>query len=212
MPITDDPGPPPADRRGDLDLRGPGIVLGVGLGGFFDGIVFHQILQLHHMLTNTGQDNLGLEPVPADTVDGLEANTVWDGLFHASTYLLVIGGLVWLWHRWRRVPAATPSWTLLIGSLLTGWGLFNLVEGVVNHHILAIHHVAAGDLQVLWDVAFLAAGALLVGGGWALTRAALRKTPRQRTGSVNGSGRSDGGYAPPRRGGEQPWTPRPPGH
>ena len=28
-----------------------GIVLGAGLGGFFDGIVFHQILQVHNMLT-----------------------------------------------------------------------------------------------------------------------------------------------------------------
>jgi Predicted membrane protein (DUF2243) len=31
--------------------RGPGILLGVGLGGFVDGIVLHQILQWHHMLT-----------------------------------------------------------------------------------------------------------------------------------------------------------------
>lgn len=29
-----------------------GIVLGLGQGGFFDGIVLHQILQWHHMFTN----------------------------------------------------------------------------------------------------------------------------------------------------------------
>jgi uncharacterized membrane protein len=31
-----------------------GILLGIGFGGFFDGIVLHQILQWHHMLTSTG--------------------------------------------------------------------------------------------------------------------------------------------------------------
>jgi uncharacterized membrane protein len=27
------------------------VLLGLGLGGFFDGIVLHQILQWHHMLS-----------------------------------------------------------------------------------------------------------------------------------------------------------------
>src|SRR4051812_2193731 len=35
------------------------ILLGVGLGGFFDGIVLHQILQWHHMIST---------PMPPDTV------------------------------------------------------------------------------------------------------------------------------------------------
>ena len=29
-----------------------GTVLGIGMGGFVDGILFHQILQLHNMLSN----------------------------------------------------------------------------------------------------------------------------------------------------------------
>src|SRR5215207_4484324 len=56
-----------------------GILFGLGLGGLFDGIVLHQILQWHHMLTNVGY--------PADSVDNLKVNTFWDGIFHASTYL-----------------------------------------------------------------------------------------------------------------------------
>ncbi len=28
----------------------PGLLVGLGLGGFFDGIVLHQLLQWHHML------------------------------------------------------------------------------------------------------------------------------------------------------------------
>ena len=58
-------------------MRLPGLLLGVGLGGFVDGIVLHQILQWHHLLTSEGS-------YPATTVAGLEANTLADGLFHAA--------------------------------------------------------------------------------------------------------------------------------
>ena len=55
--------------------------------------------------------------------------------------------------------------------MLVGWGLFNLVEGIVDHHILTIHHVREGaGHQTAWDLAFLAFGALLVIGGCALAR------------------------------------------
>ena len=64
-----------------------GILLGLGLGGFVDGIVLHQILQWHHMLTATGDH-------PADTVAGLEANTLADGLFHAATWVFVVAGMI----------------------------------------------------------------------------------------------------------------------
>jgi len=53
-------------------FRNAGILLGIGFGGFVDGIVLHQILQWHHMLTSEGS-------YPATTVAGLEANTLADG-------------------------------------------------------------------------------------------------------------------------------------
>jgi uncharacterized membrane protein len=46
------------------------VLLGVGLGGFFDGIVLHQILQWHHMIST---------PAPPDTLENLELNTLGDG-------------------------------------------------------------------------------------------------------------------------------------
>lgn len=159
-------------QRPSQALRAPAIVLGVGLGGFFDGIFLHQVFQLHHMLSNTGQDNIGLATYPVDTVAGLRVNTLWDGLFHVTAYAFVLVGVVWLWRRWRSSAVTRPPWRLLGGALLVGWGLFNLVEGVVDHHILAIHHVYAGDLQLLWDLLFLAAGAAMVIGGGALLRGA----------------------------------------
>jgi len=35
-----------------IPLIAAGIFLGLGLGGFVDGILLHQILQWHHMLSN----------------------------------------------------------------------------------------------------------------------------------------------------------------
>jgi uncharacterized membrane protein len=58
--------------------------------------------------------------------------------------------------------------------MLVGWGLFNLVEGVVDHHLLGIHHVRTGGNETAWDLAFLAFGALLAVTGWALARSGER--------------------------------------
>jgi uncharacterized membrane protein len=152
--------------------RAPGILLGIGLGGFVDGIVLHQILQWHHMLSST-------EAHPATTVAGLETNTLWDGLFHAATWIAVAIGLYLLWRRttdWRWAISGRA----FVGWLLVGWGLFNLVEGIVDHQILGIHHVreGAGIDETAWDLGFLAFGLLLVLGGWFLARSAEARRER----------------------------------
>lgn len=77
-----------------------GIFLGLGLRGFFDGIVLHQILQWHHMLTTAGY--------PPDSVHNQE-NTFWDGLLHASTYVFVLIGLVILWRAAHRNHVGGPA-------------------------------------------------------------------------------------------------------
>lgn len=138
-----------------------GLLLGIGFGGFADGIVLHQILQWHHLLTSTGDH-------PATTVAGLETNTLWDGLFHAFTWLAALSGLFLLWSAMREGFRAS-AWRL-IGLILAGWGSFNLIEGIVDHHILTIHHVKAGENQLAFDLGFLALGAVLVGGGVLLAR------------------------------------------
>ena len=149
--------------------RAPGILLGIGLGGFVDGIVLHQILQWHHMLSSEGD-------YPKTTVRGLKDNTVADGLFHAATWVAVVVGLWILWRRtsdWRWAISGTA----FVGWMLVGWGLFNVVEGVVNHEILGLHHVRedAGH-GTAYDLGFLVFGALLVLGGWLLTRPGERDT------------------------------------
>ena len=142
--------------------------MGIGLGGFIDGIALHQILQWHHMLTSTGD-------YPADTVAGLEKNTLVDGFFHLSTWIVVALAMTLTLRKWKDDKLA-PPWRAHFGLLLVGWGAFNLVEGVIDHEILAIHHVRddfGGPIG--WDLGFLAFGLVRVVVGLALTRNAHRR-------------------------------------
>ena len=166
-PAVTDPTPSPDPRRFPVAA---GILFGLGLGGFFDGIVLHQVLQWHHMLTSAGY--------PPDSVENLEVNTFFDGLFHLATYVFVVLGLAVLWRSAHRAHLWW-SWKLLLGTLLIGFGLFNLVEGVVDHHLLGIHHVnetVPREQWIFWDLGFLAWGAVMVLGGRALYRSGQRTT------------------------------------
>jgi uncharacterized membrane protein len=148
---SDKPGT--ARAKGDrTPLIVAGIVLGVGLSGFFDGILLHQILQWHHMLSSVK---------PPTTISNIDINTVWDGLFHAFDWIMTVIGVILLWRAGRHdnVPW---SFNLYFGSIFIGAGLFNFVEGIVDHHILGIHHVKPGSHQLAWDLGFLASGVLLV--------------------------------------------------
>ena len=148
-----------------------GVLFGLGLGGFFDGIILHQVLQWHHMLTSAGY--------PADNVHNLEVNTLWDGFFHLSTYLLVLLGLIMLWRAAHRTHVRW-SGKLLAGTMLMGFGLFNVIEGLIDHHLLGIHHVnetVLPDQWIYWDIGFLVWGALMLLWGWRLMRQGQQETP-----------------------------------
>jgi uncharacterized membrane protein len=151
-----------------------GILFGLGLGGFFDGIVLHQLLQWHHMLTSAGY--------PPNNVRNLEINTLWDGIFHASTYIFVLLGLIILWKSAHRTHVRW-SGKLLAGTILMGFGIFNVVEGIVDHHLLGIQHVneiVPQDQWIYWDLGFLVWGAVMLVGGWYLMKAGQRETPDER--------------------------------
>ena len=156
----------------------PAFVMGLGLGGFIDGIVLHQILQWHHMLTG---DNGG---EPMDTVAGLEANTLVDGFFHLATWVLVVAAMVLTVSAWQR-GQLVPPWHMHLGLLLAGWGVFNVVEGLIDHQLLGLHHVR-DDLgaPLGWDLGFLAFGILVTAVGVALVRSGDR-TAAQRNGHAS---------------------------
>jgi uncharacterized membrane protein len=167
--------------RNRRPLIAAGTMLGIGLGGFVDGIVFHQVLQLHNMLS-ARYPKVGVGAATA--LVNLEINMFWDGLFHAFTWAVTALGLAMLWRAVRRpdVPLSTRTF---VGSLPMGWGLFNLVEGVIDHEVLGIHHVVEAGNHLFWDAAFLASGVFLLLVGWALIRAGRDDgdglTPEQNT-------------------------------
>jgi uncharacterized membrane protein len=125
------------------------------------------------MLTSAGY--------PAENTENLKINTLWDGFFHLSTYVFVVIGLLILW----RAAHRTHVWwsgKMLFGSILMGFGIFNLVEGIVDHHLLGIHHVnetVPVEQWIYWDIGFLVWGALMLIGGWALLRSGRRQTSNQ---------------------------------
>ncbi len=145
-----------------------GTLLGVGLGGFLDGILLHQIFQVHNMLSNR---------LPPDTLVNVEINMFWDGLFHLFTWIVTLLGICFLWKSLKRedVPRSTP---VLVGSMIFGWGLFNFIEGLIDHQILAIHHVmerAPANEQIFYDMAFLVFAILQIFGGIFVIRMGQRR-------------------------------------
>lgn len=162
-----------------MPSRASGLLYGLGFGGFIDGIVLHQMLQWHHMVSH-------VEGYPTDTVAGLEVNTLADGFFHLATWCFLLAGSITALKAWRQGRLA-PSWSFHVGLVLMGWGIFNLVEGIVDHHVLGVHHVRddAGS-PLSWDIAFLAFGALLVIGGWGLYRRGAASMERRRSAESSG--------------------------
>jgi uncharacterized membrane protein len=144
-------------RNQTLPIQAPGIILGIGLGGFFDGIFLHQVFQWHHMFSSI---------YSVDTVPGLRMNTLGDGFFHVVTWLAVLLGLYILYSRVTETRRQVWGSRVLWGWILVGWGIFNLVEGLVDHEILGIHHVRSGPHTIMWDIGFLVFGVVLIAGGW----------------------------------------------
>ncbi len=128
-----------------------GIALGTGLGGFLDGIVLHQLLRWHEMLSSV---------LPPTELVAVKVNMIGDGMFHLLTWTTTLVGTLLLFFAARRERTLTARH--LAGGMLAGWGAFNLLEGVLDRQLLGIHHVHPGAGQLGWDVAFLAFGAALL--------------------------------------------------
>ncbi|MDQ3395819.1 MAG: DUF2243 domain-containing protein, partial [Bacteroidota bacterium] len=144
---------PGKDLLNPVPLSITSIILGIGIGGFIDGILFHQILQWHGMFTNK---------LPADTVVNKSVNMFWDGIFHLLTLTAVIIGIISL-IRLLKKKNINPSPKLVLGGFFAGWGLFNFVEGIIHHHILKFHNVKEFSQNPdIWNYGFLASGILFM--------------------------------------------------
>ncbi|WP_235872311.1 DUF2243 domain-containing protein [Siminovitchia acidinfaciens] len=109
-----------------------------------DGIFFHQILQWHSVYMQTNRFN----------------QIVSDGLFHLFVTIVIFIGAIILW---KSDPSDSKNnkFTFFSGIFL-GAGLFNFIEGILNHHILQIHHVKPGPNQLLFDILFDISGVILI--------------------------------------------------
>lgn len=129
----------------DRNLLIAAVILGLGLLGAIDGIVFHQLLQWHHMVDSP---NIRLE-------------LITDGFFTAAFSALLIWGGIKIFADARKAQLGY-SLNIFIGGILIGGGIFNIVEGIVNHHILQVHRVRPlAENPLLYDLSFLAIGLLL---------------------------------------------------
>jgi uncharacterized membrane protein len=147
--------------------RAPGVILGLGFGGFADGIVLHQIVQWH---------NMGSAILPPTTMEAMKRNMMWDGWFHVATLVLCLAGVFMLLGLARR-NHELPKPRMLVGQMLSGWGIFNLGEGIIDHHLLGLHHVRDMPVHVpLYDYLFLG----LAGGGLILLGVGLARDNRPR--------------------------------
>jgi uncharacterized membrane protein len=143
------------------DMTG-GVFLGLGIGGFINGIFFHQIAQWHTM---------GSTILPPTTVAALAQNMRWDGLFYILMLVMTLIGVVSLWSECKN-GTLPPVLRVLMGQMILGWGVFNLVEGFVMHHLVELHHVRDLPMHVpVYDWIYLGVcGGFFILLGWFMSR------------------------------------------
>ncbi len=131
-----------------------GIIIGIGVMGAVDEIVFHQLLQWHHFHVHSTE--------------------YWrifsDGVFHIFTTSMLVLGVFRLWSHRCRISSLSASRPLWAGFLI-GAGGFQLFDGTVNHKVLQIHPVREGVPNILpYDLAWNAFALVILVSGWLLWR------------------------------------------
>jgi uncharacterized membrane protein len=122
-----------------------GYLIGFALGGFFDGVLLHQILQWHHLLS----------ALPAEALRDLRMQVFADGVFHALMYVIGAAGL-WMLYRARRDFSGARADRILLGATLIGFGAWHVLDALVSHWLLGIHRIRMDVGNPLaWDIGWL---------------------------------------------------------
>ena len=136
------------------------ILIGIGLAGLIDIIIFHAILQWHHTSSHI---------IIPNTIESLQMNLLHDGLFLSFSLIITIAGVILLWHASssNNKNSMLSDKRSFMGLALIGFGGFNTIEGIINHLVLEMHHVIDVANPLAFDLAFLVVGGLafLAAGG-----------------------------------------------
>ncbi|WP_281417917.1 DUF2243 domain-containing protein [Kineosporia corallincola] len=123
------------------------MLFGCGVAAcMIDLFVFHLGLHWHHFYDRS-------TPGVALTADGF---------FHAFGWFITVWALFLLadLRRW-----ATVRWPRWCAAVITGTGLFQLFDGVVDHKLLRIHQIRYGVDLLPYDVTWITASLVLLGLG-----------------------------------------------
>ncbi len=123
-----------------------GLLLGVGVAGFIDEAVFHQLLHWHHFYDRSTP----------------EAGLVSDGIFHVGSWVATVAGLFLYADLRRRGDWAAVPWR---GALLVGLGGFQLYDGIVQHKLLQLHQIRYGVDITPYDITWNVVAVLLLAAG-----------------------------------------------
>ena len=118
-----------------------GVLIGIGVAGFLDETVFHQLLHWHHFYDRSTTS----------------AGLVSDGFFHAGSWLSIVAGL-FLFADLQRRGVTVPK-RLSAGAFL-GWGGFQVYDGLVQHKLLRLHQIRYSVDVLPYDVAWNVLGGL----------------------------------------------------
>jgi uncharacterized membrane protein len=160
-------------------LRGvtrAGFIIGLALSGFFDGILLHQVLQWHHLLSL----------VPGETFRDLRMQVYADGLFHVAVYAVALASLFLLW-RARAQIGQPGAGSRLVGGTILGFGAWNIIDVGFFHWILGIHRIRVNvPNPMAYDLAwFVGLGVVVAFIGWRVLRSGGRSGPGA-TGATGG--------------------------
>ncbi|MDD9265788.1 DUF2243 domain-containing protein [Paenibacillus sp. GCM10023248] len=135
------------------------VILGMGLMGALDGIVFHQFLQWHHVIDHHNH----------------RIELFSDGVFNLFVTLLLFYSCVKIF-RDAAKEALSFHTRAFAGSIVIGAGAFNLLEGLIDHQILGLHHVRPASANwLIYDMVYLLSGIVLIVAGFSYSNLKLQR-------------------------------------
>ncbi|MEY7850689.1 DUF2243 domain-containing protein [Natrarchaeobius sp. A-rgal3] len=140
-------------------------IIGFGFGAVIDTVIFHLTLQTHHLLSGF------YDPY---SLDGLRTNVMIDGLFLLGMLAVMAVGFGLLWELVNGTDRRLST-RYLVGSIVVGMGVFNVIDGVLSHYVLDLHNVVHGTEA--WNPPWLVVSVFLLALGLFVLRSATGDGP-----------------------------------